>query len=207
MRESTELECRSRLIKTGAEGGDLLARRSLSFKQTIFNAAVFQGAWFDLLVFHSGIAIFFITALGIQLICVYKVNFLHLLVPLLSIFSLGLLLDALLSFYGLYSFDDSSLLVSVIPLWLVMLWLAFTLTLPVSFLWLLHKPSLAVIVFASLAPLSYIAGRHLGAIVFSNTTIILISLAWATVAYLSCRLLGPVIIKAEDMIETTGDVS
>lgn len=168
-------------------------RQPLSVKHTVFNAAVFQGAWLDLLVFHTGLAVLFICLLGMQLWRLFKVHSRYLLLPLIAVFCLGLLLDSLFSFLELFRFGNSPELTLVIPNWLVMLWLAFSLSLPISFSWLLHKPSLAVGVFACMAPLSYIAGRHIGVIEFSNSTILLISIAWALVAYLSCRWVGSAI--------------
>lgn len=169
---------------------DYAHQQTLTLKHTVFNAAAFQGAWLDLLVFHSGLAVFFIGLLGIQLFGVFKANLRYLLLPLLAVFCLGVLLDSLFSFLALYSFNGSALLAPMIPSWLVLLWVAFALSLPISFSWLLNKPSLAIGVFTCMAPLSYIAGRHIGVIEFSNGTILFISLAWAVIAYVSCRWVG-----------------
>lgn len=194
MSKSLEARTDTALSVVYSQSTGHMYRKSLSTSHTVLNAAVFQGAWLDLLVFHSGLAPLFIVMLAAQLWREFGERFQHLLLPLLAVFGLGIVLDGLLSFLGFFSFSDTEMLLSVIPFWLLMVWLAFTLSLPISFSWLLHKPSLAIGVFACMAPLSYIAGRHIGVIEFANGTILLIALAWAGVAYLSCRLLGSVLL-------------
>ena len=61
----------------------------------------------------------------------------------------------------------------------------------VTLAWLLSRRYLAVVMFSLSAPLSYLAGRHLGMLEFSNAVLPLISLGWACLALLSCAWVKP----------------
>lgn len=167
------------------------SQKPVAVGHTIVNTLAFQCAWFDLIVFKSGLAFVFIALLALQLWKVYGKDLRHLIQPLAALFCLGVMIDSMFGFSGVYQFEESTAVLGAIPYWLVMLWLGFVLTLPICFAWLLSKPVLAIVVFASLAPVSYAAGRHLDVLAFSNASVLLISSAWALVAYLSCRWLVP----------------
>jgi Protein of unknown function (DUF2878) len=163
----------------------------ISRKNVLLNAVLFQALWFDLLMFHSGLALFFVAGLVWQVRFLYQGQSQHLLFSLGGVFLLGITIDSLFSYLGLFGFPRSTQVLALIPFWLGTLWLGFVLTIPVSLAWLLSRRYLAVVIFSLSAPLSYLAGRHLGMLDFSNTVLPLMSLAWACIAWLSCVWIKP----------------
>ena len=72
----------------------------------------------------------------------------------------GLALDALTVQLGLIQFRDAALL--GIPIWLLLLWLSFAMTVPCLQQWLPQRAA-QLALFAIAAPLAYFAGAALGA--------------------------------------------
>ncbi|MCG8433892.1 MAG: DUF2878 domain-containing protein, partial [Gammaproteobacteria bacterium] len=70
----------------------------------------------------------------------------------------------------------------VAPLWILMLWAGFSLTLNHSLAWLQKHYFLAALFAAIASPLSYLAGEKLGAVTFTAdiaVTATAVSVAWA----------------------------
>ena len=88
----------------------------------------------------------------------------------------GLLWDTLLMHLGVIRFTQPQLL---IPLWLVLLWLAFAMTLWHSLAWCSRRLWLAAPCGAVAAPLSYSAGSQLGALELNSYALPVISSGWA----------------------------
>ena len=103
---------------------------------------------------------------------------------------IGIGLDHTNAYLGFLSFNQSNITHTVIPLWLMSLWLVFSLTLPHSLDWLGKKPWLAFFLGGLGGSSSYWLGHKLGAITLSEPLAISISiyfLQWALllpVAYL-----------------------
>ncbi|QQD20789.1 DUF2878 family protein [Venatoribacter cucullus] len=86
---------------------------------------------------------------------------------------------------------------ALIPLWLMLLWLAFACTLRHSLDWLLRKPWLAVLLGLTAAPWSYYAGDLLGAVDAAPVALIMIGIGWAMLMFSMARL-RPITVKAEE---------
>jgi hypothetical protein len=93
---------------------------------------------------------------------------------------LGIMIDSLLSFLGIFEFTNLGN--SLIPLWLAGLWIAFTATLRHGLVFFLSRPYLASVCGAIAGPLSYFAGQRLGAVEFGLpvvSTLLLLGAIWA----------------------------
>ncbi|WP_440873894.1 DUF2878 domain-containing protein [Thalassotalea sp. PLHSN55] len=125
---------------------------------------------------------------------------------ILSVSAIGIGLDNLLTDLAVFNFSDSNrgehfntlnaFLTSVgidTPIWLMALWLCFSATIAHSLKFLHHKTAWQFIAGGVFAPLSYLAGHHLGAVDFGYSnivTVLLLSLVWAPLMCLFFALLG-----------------
>lgn len=107
----------------------------------------------------------------------------------------GITIDTLFKVSSIYTFGDELLLTPrSIPLWLCILWVAFSLTLNHSLKWLVSRAAWFVLGCAVAGPLSYIAGRSNGVINFSNASLVFISIEWIVIALLTLFLTSPSLV-------------
>lgn len=102
----------------------------------------------------------------------------HELLLVLAIALPGVVMDALLSYFGIYRFHQGELL----PLWLVALWVAFAVSVPRSLGFLARFPLLAILFGAVGGTLSYFGGSKLGAVTLAEpltTSLAMIAVLWA----------------------------
>jgi hypothetical protein len=94
--------------------------------------------------------------------------------------TLGFILDSLLAYWGLINYHTNYGLTQTAPLWILVLWAGFALTLNHSMTWLLKKPRLGSLFIIIGAPLSYFSADRLNAITINHLqmSLILISLLW-----------------------------
>ncbi|ASP38667.1 hypothetical protein CHH28_08235 [Bacterioplanes sanyensis] len=96
---------------------------------------------------------------------------------LLALFSaIGIGVDTIFMHLGWLQFDGDGLLV---PVWLMVLWLAFASTLRHSLAWLMQRTHWAVLLGFLGAPWSYFAGMKLGAVDITLTGFVALALFWA----------------------------
>ncbi|QTH62866.1 DUF2878 domain-containing protein [Psychrosphaera ytuae] len=94
---------------------------------------------------------------------------------------IGVVVDSLLMFFGVFEFQHGLLVHWLIPPWLVVLWMAFAMTLNHSLAYFQKQPLLAFIGGAVSGPLSYLAGVKLGAIQIGysySVTFIVFAFIW-----------------------------
>lgn len=100
----------------------------------------------------------------------------------LAAFAVGIVFESIMTLSGISQYADGVLIHGFAPYWMVLMWGLFATTLNVSMRWVknMSLPVLAVL-GAILAPLSYLAGHRLGAVLFSDTTLalIVIAIGWA----------------------------
>ena len=99
----------------------------------------------------------------------------------LMLFGLGVGIDSLLTVLGVFQFGPT---ISFIPLWLVLLWAAFTTTLFLSLEIVGRNKWIAAICGALAFPFNYAVGERLGAVSFGmtdNLTLAALSMIWAIV--------------------------
>ena len=97
----------------------------------------------------------------------------------------GIVADTCLLYAGLTAFPQSG--AGVIPLWLMLLWLAFALTLPLSLSFFHQWPKAAALAAAVFAPLSYLTGEKAGAVVISPLGFGVISAYWGLFLFIYFR--------------------
>lgn len=89
----------------------------------------------------------------------------------------GILLDSALSLGGVFQFPEN-----IVPLWLMVLWVNFALTLPHGFAFIQAYSRSVQAAIGAIASFSYLIGWRLGAVAFPNSVLItqsLLVLLWA----------------------------
>jgi len=156
----------------------------------LLNAMLFQCCWF--------LAIFSDWYLALCPLALLLVHFArtnasaHNSLKLLYIACIGILIDSLLMHLSVYHFPNPELRSNdfIIPLWLIIMWCAFTLTLLSSLQWCLAKPYFFIGLCCISGPASYLAGRNFGALHFADASLIFIILEWFVVGVL-CTAIFP----------------
>lgn len=95
---------------------------------------------------------------------------------------IGAVLDQSLLSLNLIDYQDHGWNASVVPVWILALWLAFATTLNMSLAWM-HKKRLISFFFGMIGgPLAYIAAERLGAVtILHQGSYVALALGWATV--------------------------
>lgn len=161
-------------------------------KHVLINAVLFQVLWFIAILGDEVWVLFPLTFMLAHLFVIRKTLAIGIF-PLLILTVIGISFDSILNFIGVYQFSADSLLLPYLdlPLWLASLWLGFCLTLPVSLAWLIKKPYLFVVGCTLLGPLSYLAGRRLEALNFSDANIWFLVVEWCVFSLIALVFLFP----------------
>ena len=149
----------------------------MSKKSIFINSIVFNTAWFTCILFGNTASYFVLVWALIHLF--YRASFKAEFVILVLITFVGSVIDSGLTYVGVLVFPSHN---NVIPFWLVMIWLAFAMTLNGCLSPLQKFPLLQCTVGAIFPPLSYLAGASLGAVSFgysSVQTFLIFSVLWA----------------------------
>jgi hypothetical protein len=103
---------------------------------------------------------------------------------------IGLVWESLLLNLGWLDFHSGIVIAGVAPLWIVIMWALFAMTLNVSLAWLKERPFTAIVFGAAGGPLAYWAGARLGALELSQPLPALLALAvgWGALTPLLLRL-------------------
>lgn len=95
---------------------------------------------------------------------------------------IGFLFDGLLLKNQLVLYANHGWSNNITPLWIIILWVGFSITLNSSLSWLKKKVTLSIFFGAIGGPLAYLAGEKLGAVtLMTPNTIIAISIGWAII--------------------------
>lgn len=99
---------------------------------------------------------------------------------ILLVLTIGAIFDqAILSFH-LINYVHHGWSTSIVPVWILALWLGFATTLNVSLSWMHGKTIIAVVFGAVGGPLAYLGAQKLGAVVLpSINSYIVLSIGWA----------------------------
>ena len=95
---------------------------------------------------------------------------------------IGLIYESLMVSLALARYEHGQALSSIAPLWIILMWPLFATTLNLSMRWLKNlAPLLIALIGAIFAPLAYLAGERLGAVVYDDIilSMTVISIAWA----------------------------
>jgi len=132
--------------------------------EKLLNAVVFQTVWFVCVLAGDVWALISVSVflwIHWRLTTTTRAEWLL----IVGVVSIGIIIDSVHIALGVLTVIDqtSSSEISLIPIWLMCIWLAFALTLCHSLSWLQQRLGLAVLLGAVSVPLSYWAGIRLGA--------------------------------------------
>ena len=149
----------------------------------VCNALLFQSVWWAAVLGYLGWAVLALALLLVQA-CLWRPNALQL--PLLLLLAVvGLTIDTIWLWLSWYQSQPKGEI-----LWLVMIWVAFTLTLTRS-LWSLIKRRYLWMIFCGLfGPLAYYAGSALGRLYIDPVAWPAIALQWIAFGWLSHYVLA-----------------
>ena len=159
----------------------------------VINAVLFQGIWFSIMMFEQRGLLFFLSALVAQFFYQRHVlgNTISISLPV-KLFVFGVLMDFSFTSLGFFSFPSSQFNGGItdirlfnMPIWLMILWLGFVLTLQHSLQWIRAKKYVCMIAFSLFGTMSYLAGRRFDVIQFSNEMILCLLLGWLVVGWIS----------------------
>ena len=143
-----------------------------------FNLVAFNVVWISCVVGRESfiwIIAPLVLAYAALLVSTGSIKFSQVALPAL----IGILIDLLLSVSGVFQFPDNS---PLLPFWLVILWIAFSITLTQS-LSFLNKNIFVALFFGAVGfPLNYSVGERLGAVNFEESylvTMAILCLIWA----------------------------
>lgn len=112
------------------------------------------------------------------------------LVLLLTALLIGGLFDQMLQATGLVYYQSHGWSASLVPVWILALWLAFTTTLNVSLRWMQGKGLVAALFGLIGGPLAYMGAEKLGAISFNHIFLqyVVLGLGWAIITPLLLKI-------------------
>ena len=141
-----------------------------------FNAIWFQLTWFSAVFGQNDLLPLTITLILLHFLITE--NFISEIRHAFFIGGAGISVDAVLSFCGVFNFNNEVLL----PWWMCALWIAFSTTITRSLSFLNYRPILAIILGALIVPLNYGVGERVGAVEFgldAQYTFLTLSAIWA----------------------------
>lgn len=104
---------------------------------------------------------------------------------------LGLVIDGGLQLLGGFDFNDQTLVLGLLPLWLWMLWPLFATLVHHSLAWLWRYPLLAALCGAISGPLSYYGGALLAEVTLAAWLLPIQALVWAVLCLGISRFYRP----------------
>jgi hypothetical protein len=159
--------------------------KNLLTGSVIINAVLFQITWFacaigsaNNLIWPAVVACAVLAAFQLHPKNRHQTDFKLIAIAII----LGLIIDTAWIQLRFMEYSDHIPFKEIAPLWIIVLWIGFAMTINHSLNWLKKHPLLPAITGLVFAPLSYFAGVKLGALAFTgNLTVITLSLglAWA----------------------------
>tara|TARA_R110002167_G_scaffold118753_12_gene295515 strand:+ start:25 stop:585 length:561 start_codon:yes stop_codon:yes gene_type:complete len=161
-------------------------------KHVLTNALLFQVLWFVAILAGWYWALIPLAFMLTHLIVIRSRMPVSILL-LLLLSCIGMIFDGILNYIGVYQFAVVSPQIPYLelPVWLACLWIGFCFTLPLSLAWLVKKPYFFVIACTLLGPISYLAGRRLEVLNFSDANIWFLVLEWCLFSVVSLVFLLP----------------
>lgn len=155
----------------------------------IVNAVLFQACWFSAVMHSWSLAV-------LPLLCLlfhglWQERGKHDYSKLALLVAFGFVFDTLMFQAGFFASPTADVAsVFGMPLWLMAMWCAFSLTLGSSLNWYVSYPRVFIAVTALAGPLSYWGGMRLGAITIEPAGFALLALEWGFIAFMVVRFLG-----------------
>ena len=142
------------------------------------NIIVFNLLWLGLVLGRESFIYLTLPSLLIYLACLLRIGDLKLhqiLIPA----AIGITIDISLTFFGIFIFPESSL---IIPFWLIILWINFSTTLTLSLSFIGKSKLVAFGLGATALPFNYTVGERLGAVTFGDPylfSILVLAIVWS----------------------------
>ncbi len=154
----------------------------IQFKQIVtskfVNIIIFNLLWVGLVLGRESLIHITFPSLLIYLICLLSIGDLKVHQILLPS-AIGITIDSSLTFFGIFIFTGSSL---IIPFWLIILWINFSTTLTLSLSFIGKNKLIAFGLGATALPFNYTVGERLGAVTFGDPylfSILVLVLIWS----------------------------
>ena len=154
----------------------------IQFKQIItsksLNIIIFNLLWLGLVLGRDSLIHLTLPSLLIYLACLLRIGDLkvhQILLPAI----IGIMIDMSLTFFGIFIFPDSSL---IVPFWLILLWINFSTTITLSLSFIGKNKLVAFGLGATALPFNYTVGERLGAVTFGDPylfSILVLALVWS----------------------------
>lgn len=157
----------------------------------MFNIIWFQINWFGLIAFQTNFVPISLMSIGLHLY-LNKAYLRSDIKLALIVTSSGCIIDTVMIQFGIISFSQFALVPGVLPVWLIVLWSCFALTLNHSMKFFARYSLLAVICGSLFGPLSYLAGIEFGAATSSVKPFLLFlsySIVWGITFWVFTRLI------------------
>ena len=104
---------------------------------------------------------------------------------------IGFIFDGLMQFFNFIIYFNPGWPFPLTPLWIVVMWLLFAMTLNHSLSWLKRRYVLSFVFGALGGPLAYVAGEKLGAVeITSDLSLVILAISWA--------MITPLLMKYSD---------
>ena len=142
------------------------------------NIIVFNLLWLGLVLGRESLIYLTLPSLLIYLACLLRIGDLkvhQILIPA----AIGITIDISLTFFGIFIFPESSL---IIPFWLIILWINFSTTLTLSLSFINKNKLVAFGLGATALPFNYTVGERLGAVTFGDPylfSILVLAIVWS----------------------------
>ena len=154
----------------------------IQFKKIVtskfLNIIVFNLLWLGLVLGRESLIYLTLPSLLIYLACLLRIGDLkvhQILIPA----AIGITIDISLTFFGIFIFPESSL---IIPFWLIILWINFSTTLTLSLSFIGKSKLVAFGLGATALPFNYTVGERLGAVTFGDPylfSILVLAIVWS----------------------------
>ena len=152
------------------------------FKQIVtskfLNIIVFNLLWIGLVLGRDSLIHLTLPSLLIYIASLLRIGDLKIHQILLPA-AIGITIDSSLTFFGIFIFPDSSL---IIPFWLIVLWINFSTTITLSLSFIGKSKLVAFGLGATALPFNYTVGERLGAVTFGESylfSILVLVLVWS----------------------------
>jgi hypothetical protein len=154
----------------------------IQFKKIVtskfLNIITFNLLWIGLVLGRNSLVYLTLPSLIIYLACLLRFGDLKVHQILLPA-AIGITIDSSLTFFGIFIFPESSL---IIPFWLIVLWINFSTTLTLSLSFIGKNKLVAFGLGATALPFNYTVGERLGAVTFGEPylfSILILVLVWS----------------------------
>ena len=154
----------------------------IQFKKIVtskfLNIIIFNLLWIGLVLGRESLIHLTSPSLLIYLACLLYIGDLKVHQILLPA-AIGITIDSSLTFFGIFIFPESSL---IIPFWLIVLWINFSTTLTLSLSFIGKNKLVAFGLGATALPFNYTVGERLGAVTFGDPylfSILVLALVWS----------------------------